>query len=94
MAGSTEMVAQQVKQAIMLPLMRIFTTWRSHSLLKETNKLVEQSQCILGNFPEVSLMFHSSQTLSKSNLKMLNTLKTTTKLHPKNISTTDSLSYL
>lgn len=42
---------------------------------KKQIKLAEQSQRILGNFPEVSRMFHSSQTLSKSNLKMLNTLK-------------------
>lgn len=85
MSGTIEMITQQVKQEILLLLMRIYSAWRGHSLLKETRKLSEQSQCILGNFPEISLMFHSSQTLSKSNLNMLNTLNTGTKLHPQKI---------
>lgn len=51
MSGTTEMFTQQVKQEIMLLLMRIYTTWRRHSLLKETNKAGWTITAYLGKLP-------------------------------------------
>lgn len=71
--------------------MKIYTKWRHHSLLKETIKGGWIVRVYLGKLPRSS-SFHSSQSLRKSNLKMLNTLKNLGLSHLQNhISTMFSL---